>query len=151
MINFIIFYVIILLCFVEQSFALPISHTGLATRSKVDELVGIAVSPCVGCEKGTRRAVPRIQRIRAFEDYTVPQGAKRGMLDKVGHAAEKSVKKNWFNVLNGVRMATNLGRQHRKNSTPQVANKSKGGGGGGGAMEEGGVAKGFKSSKGSSS
>lgn len=139
-----------MLCF-EHGFCLPISHTGLATRSNVDALLGIAVSPCIGCEEGTKKALPRIQRVRTVEDYTVPQGAKRGILDKIGHAAEKSAKKNWFNVLNGVRMATNLGRVHRKNSTPQVANKSKGGIGGGGGIDEGGMAKGFKSSKGSSS
>ena len=159
MINFIIFYVIIILLWIEQGICLPISHTGLITRSNIDEaLVGIAVLPCTGSEKDFKaKALPtRSQRISTDQDsYTIPQGTKRGMMDKIGKAAEKSVKKNWFNVLNGVRLATNLGRQHRKVSTPQTANKSKsaagGGVGGGGGMEEGGVTKGFRSTKGSSS
>lgn len=149
MINFIIVYVIVLVLCFEHGLCLPVG----SQIGNVDVLIGRAVPSCIGCEEGTRRALPKIQRMRTSSDeYTVPQGSKRGMIDKIGIAAERSVKKNWFNVLNGVRLATNLGRQHRKVSTPQTAKTTKGGvGGGGGGNDEGGVTKGFKSSRGSSS
>ena len=92
----------------------------------------------------------KIDDSEEMKDDVMFQSRKRGMMYDIGQAAEKSAKKNWFNVLNGIRMATNLGRQHRKVSTPQTVSKSKGGVGGGGGIEEGSMAKTIKTSRGSS-